>query len=122
MQFNLDTSPGQNIINNYSPGQITINQITYKKSIIISPKQLITDWQPQQFTELTSDSFNPVIALNPELIILGTGEKHLFPHPELIEKLIEKKIGFEAMSTGAAARTFNVLLSEGRNVVAAMLL
>jgi uncharacterized protein len=122
MQFNLDSPHGQNTINNYQPGQITINQIIYKSSVIISPTQLITAWPPQQFAELTPDSFNPVLALNPEIIILGTGATHLFPPPELIVALIEKQIGFEAMNTGAASRTYNVLVSEGRNVVAALLL
>lgn len=122
MQFNLDSHYGKYQINSYQPGSITINKEIYTNSIIITPEQLITDWPPQQFSALTEDHLKMIIHLNPQIVVLGTGEKQYFLAQQLMLPFLQRGIGIEVMNTHAACRTYNVLLSEGRKVVAALLL
>ncbi len=75
---------------------------------------------PQSFDALTVTHFQTLSDLSPELILLGTGEIHLFPAPSLLQPLFKKRIGIETMTTDAACRTFNLLLAEERAVLAAL--
>jgi uncharacterized protein len=107
----------------YRPGLITVNDITYQRSLIIAPDRLILDWPPQSFSELKPEDWQSILDLNPELIILGTGEQFKIPHPSLLAPIYShKKIGVESMDTGAACRTFMALASEGRRVVSALII
>lgn len=80
------------------------------------------DWPPRHFDDLRAMHFELLLAMQPDLVIFGSGAKLRFAPPALLRSLIEKRIGFEAMDTAAACRTFNVLASEGRSVVAALLI
>jgi len=91
-------------------------------SFIISAERLITDWSPCRPEELQAEHLAAIIALNPEVVLLGTGQRLSFPPPALLHPLMEAGIGYEVMDSGAASRTYNVLHSEGRRVVAALLL
>lgn len=84
--------------------------------------QLILDWNVTTFTALTTASFAEIVEINPEVLLLGTGSKHQFLHPKLAQNLTEKGIPIECMTTAAACRTYNILMSEGRNVAAALLI
>lgn len=121
MELNLDFSKGRYQIRSYEPGKLVVNDTIYNKSVIISLTTL-KPWQPQTFAELTVNAFTDILALQPKIVILGTGEKQLFPSSLLLKPLIENNIGVEIMDTAAACRTFNVLTAEGREVVAALLL
>ena len=121
MEFKLD-SPKQNlVIQRYSADTITINHHDYTHSLILNATTLIDNWAPQTLADLTAESFDPIMALKPTILILGVGEKHQFPNPGLLQRLYQQRIGVEVMTTAAACRTFNVLVAEGRNVVAALL-
>lgn len=109
-------------IRSYTPGAITVNNNVYQHSLIISTTQLVTDWAPQSFQELSLDHWIPVLALNPELVLLGTGQHFKMPAHSLLAPLYLKKISVESMDTGAACRTFMALTAEGRKVVAALLI
>ena len=74
------------------------------------------------FEQLRAEHFEQLVALAPELVIFGSGQRLRFPAPALMRSLIERRIGVETMDTAAACRTYNVLASEGRAVVAALLL
>lgn len=102
-----------------STGQV--NELALTRSFVISPKRLIEDWAPQNISELTEEDLTQVIDLNPELVLLGTGESIEFPSPALTETLYRKGIGVEIMDTAAACRTYNVLMYEKREVVAALM-
>jgi len=91
-------------------------------SLILTNDQLINDWAPACFAELQTDHMAPILALEPELVILGTGATHQFPAPEIVQALYQANIGFEIMDTAAACRTFNILVSEGRHVVVALMM
>ena len=122
MQISLDTGTGAYTIRSYSAGEIKINDRTLHHSLIVTPTQLIEPWAPNTLQELQISDLEVIVAMNPEIVLLGTGSQMLFPYPALLALFLERKIGIEFMDTGAACRTFNVLTSEGRNVAAALLI
>lgn len=80
------------------------------------------DWTIAAFDELTTSAIDPLLALKPDVILLGTGRKHRLAPPTLQAHVLRAGIGLEAMSTDAAARTYNVLSGEGRAVLGAFLI
>lgn len=121
MILTRDRNRGDYEIHWYEPGRIKINDEIYNQSIIISSNQLIL-WPPKNLAELNPENFEIILNLTPDIVLLGTGEKMAFPKNRLLKSFYEKQIGVEVMATLAACRTFNVLMSEGRNVVAALLI
>ncbi len=122
MRFSLDADHNRYSIRNYGSGWITVNDLDIRRSLIVSPDQLILDWPPQTFTELDETHFATIMALEPEIVLLGTGRRQQFPHPRLTQALLAHGIGVEVMDTAAACRTYNVIMLEGRRVAAALLL
>jgi len=122
MKIHLESGQGQNFIRAYAPGRVTINEGVYTRSLIVTPQQIITDWPPLTPADLQAAHFDVIAALRPEVVILGTGARMLFPAPKIIRPLVEAGIGVEAMDTGAACRTYNILMSDGRRVAAALLM
>lgn len=98
----------------------TIRQLS--QSCIISPDQLIEDWSATAAQNLLASHMQVVLALEPEIVILGTGSRLHFPVREVAEACYAAGAGFEVMDTGAACRTYNILAGEGRRVVAALLM
>ena len=84
--------------------------------------QLILNWNPASFDDLTADHFAEIGELKPEVLLLGTGLTHRFLHPKIAQNLTKKGIPIECMTTAAACRTYNILMSEGRHVAAALLI
>lgn len=116
------TNPGESYaVRSYQAGRLIINDQAYTKSLVLAPTQLITDWPPQSADQLTEADFNALTELNPALVLLGTGEKQVFPPLSLYAPLLEQNIAVEIMDTGAACRTFNILAAEGREVIAALI-
>jgi uncharacterized protein len=93
----------------------------YRGPLIVSAGEVITDWTVTSIAGLTETDLEPVFRLEPEIVLLGTGAAHRFIEPALTVCFFRRGIGVEAMTTEAACRTFNVLMSERRNAVAAML-
>lgn len=122
MKIHLERGAGQNVIRAHQPGRIVVNQDAHTKSLIVTPERVIADWRPQRFDDLALEDFEAICALQPEVVLLGTGARLRFPAPALTRPLVAAQIGFEIMDTGAACRTYNVLMSEGRLVVAALLI
>ncbi|PIT24194.1 hypothetical protein BGI36_00870 [Snodgrassella communis] len=96
-------------------GKITINGQQYVEPVCITATEVIS-LDKNTAEELTIEDFTQAIDEKPEVILIGTGSKHVFIHPRLTVQLVEKNIGVESMNTAAACRTFMVLRSEGRNV------
>jgi uncharacterized protein len=113
---------GQNFIHAYGPGQVTINQQAHRRSLLVTPSRLITDWPPQSFSDLLERHFDQIRELNPEVVVLGTGARLQFPRTADTRALIQANIGLEVMDTGAACRTYNILMQDGRRVAAALLM
>lgn len=122
MHIQLETGGQANLIRTYETGQIIINQDRFTRSVIVLPGQIVANWPPQGFEDLTQAHLEALVPLSPELVILGTGRRQRFPRAELLAPLVGAGIGWEVMDTGAACRTYNILMGEGRNVAAALLM
>ena len=122
MKLHSDAHSGLNTISGYGSDYIQIHQKTYQHAVLVSPSGDIVAWPVASFATLTEADFLQICARQPELFILGTGARQHFPKPELLKPLIQARIGFEIMDSQAACRTYNILMGEGRQVLAAILL
>ena len=121
MKLQSDPHSGANTITGYGDGYVEINQTPYAHAVLLSSDGAINEWPVQSFEGLEADHFAQMVALKPELILIGTGSKQWFPKPELLKALISAKIGFEIMDSQAACRTYNILVGEGRQVLLALI-
>jgi uncharacterized protein len=97
--------------------------ITLQQSFIISPTLLRVDWAARQISDLSLQSVTtPLFELDIEILLLGSGEKLIFPELALLAPFMGSGIGVEVMDSRAACRTYNLLSSEGRRVAAAIIL
>jgi uncharacterized protein len=122
MKFTEHRDSNVYMIKHYEPGCVKINQQVLRESCFLSQTKLVENWDCESFERLNSDALTPMLALKPEVILLGTGETQRFPHPELFQYCAQHGIGLEVMNNLAACRTFNVLATEDRNVVLALIL
>lgn len=122
MKLHLTQAEGNNLITAYEQGVISINHQRYMQSLIVMPQALYPEWQVENFDALNMSHFANLAEMAPEVVILGTGNTHRFIHPRVIIALTQKNIPVECMTTDAACRTYNILMSEGRKVAAALLL
>lgn len=114
--------PGDHLsIQSVSKEGLQIADQWYTGPLIVSASELLTDWKARHFDDLNESRFEPVFDLGPEIVLVGTGPNQLFPAPELLMCFYRRNIGVEFMNTAAACRTFNVLVSDQRKVVAALL-
>jgi uncharacterized protein len=102
--------------------QAKVNDRVLSRSFILAPNALVEDWPVAALSELTPEHLHAVLALNPALVILGTGERQVFPPAAVLATCLTRGIGIEVMTNASAARTFNVLAAEDRKVVAAFIL
>ena len=122
MKLHLTQAEGNQLVTGYGDGWIEINNTRYTQSLIVLPNLLIQDWQVSDFDSLTEESFRKLLELKPEVVLLGTGQKHRFLHPRISRELTATNISLESMDTAAACRTYNILMAEGRHVAAALIL
>ena len=111
-----------NIVDAYKKGVVLVNKTSFTRSLILTPTKIIADWEPSSVKELRIDHFTQVIEFKPEIVVLGTGTEHVFPDRRFMLHLLQQGSSLETMSTQAACRTYNILVGEGRIVVAALLL
>jgi uncharacterized protein len=120
MRFAEDNSPTHSI-QSYNHEGIVINDRHITHSVLVSPDTMAA-WPPRRVAELTAEHIDLCTTLKPEIVIIGTGETLIFPPAQLFVSLQNQGLGVEIMANGAACRTFNVLLSEDRRVVLALML
>ncbi len=111
-----------NLIRGYSGSEVRIGEHSVRGSCIVSADTLITQWEPQSFAHLQVAHLEAILALAPELVVLGTGPAQQFPSAEIRALLTARGVGLEVMQLGAACRTFNVLVQEERRVAAGLFL
>ena len=121
MKLHLHEFGERNVIKRCEAGAITVNEQSFDCSVIVMPQQVLSDWRPETIGELTADDLHSVAQLGVELLILGTGTNQVFPPVPTLKPLVDASIGYEIMDSAAAARTYNILASEERNVAAAIL-
>lgn len=121
MKLHLTQAEGNQLITGYGVGWVEVNGVRHEHSLIVLPNLLLPGWQASDFDSLTEESFRGLLELKPEVVLLGTGEKHRFLHPRISRELTTANISLESMDTAAACRTYNILMAEGRHVAAALL-
>jgi uncharacterized protein len=122
MKLHLTNPDGNHLITGYGQGWVDINRQRYSNNLILLPNQLIENWHVLSFDKIQTDDFDEIAEFKPDVVLLGTGASHKFIHPKLTVTLSRVGISLECMSTDAACRTYNILMSEGRNVLAALIL
>ena len=120
MKFHLQ-APAANVITALGPGWVRIGEAEYRENLVLMPDAIATGWAPSGFGALVAADFAALLEHAPELVLLGTGARQQFPHPSLTDALARSRVGVEVMDTRAACRTFNILVAEGRHVVAALI-
>ena len=121
MKLHLAPSGGQNLFTAYGAGYVSVNSARQEKNVIVTAERIL-EWPIAGFEALDTGDFELLLGLQPEIVILGTGCVQRFPAPALSRPLANAGIGFEAMDTRAACRTYNILMAEGRKVAAAILI
>jgi uncharacterized protein len=121
MRFTQDASSTRNLIRSYAPGEIKINDQIFRHALVVGPASIAPGPSVSAAGELTAADTAAIVALAPELVLVGTGVRQVFPPAEFGAQFLRAGIGFEVMDTGAACRTFNVLVTEQRRVVALLL-
>jgi uncharacterized protein len=121
LKFEREQAEGRNTFTGYGEGHVMVNGARHGASLLVSADRVVTGWPVASVHALTPDALAAIVALRPEIVLLGTGAKFEFPEPRLLAPLHQARIGVEVMDTPAACRTYNILLGEGRGVVAALI-
>ena len=121
MKIERDSAEGRNTFSGYGEGYVQVGPTRYTASLVVSGDRVVADWPATSVASLEADHLAAIIELAPEILLLGTGGKFQFPEAALLAPLYRAGIGVEVMDTPAACRTYNILLAEGRNVVAALI-
>lgn len=122
VKLHQDPSQALNTVTGYGRGYVEVNKIRHEHSVIIAPEGEIQAWPVSRFDALESAHFDQLHALDPEVVIFGSGDRLRFAHPRLTTSLTSRRVGVDSMDTQAACRTYNILMSEGRRVVLALLI
>lgn len=121
MEISLAVPQDRQVVESYGDLQFRVSGQQFRSSVLVFPERSEA-WPVASFEALTLDSLAPVIDDGGiQVLLLGCGPKLQMPPPDLRGALREKGIGIEPMDTGAACRTYNVLLAEGRAVAAALI-
>src|SRR5262245_20403627 len=121
MKLHLATNEGRQLFSGAGPGYVAVNSVRYEHNVLVSPEAVV-EWPVGDFATLTASDFGFIREARPEILILGTGTTQRFPPPELARALAASGAGVEIMDTRAACRTYNILVAEGRKVLAAILI
>lgn len=108
-------------IQGYEPGRILIGGRSYRSGLILTPERIVDGWGPADPAQLSVDHVAVLVDLAPQVIVIGTGERQVFPAPSVYAGAMRSGIGVEIMDTGAACRTYNILMAEGRKIVAGLI-
>lgn len=121
MKFTLDSPQGEYVFSDYGKGFLTVNETKHQSSLIVFPDEVQTQWPVEAVASLKISHFEVFIERQPDIVILGTGHTQVFPDIEMRRELVTHRLSLEIMDTAAACRTYNLLVSEGRNVGAAVI-
>ncbi|MDR1076731.1 MAG: Mth938-like domain-containing protein [Xanthomonadaceae bacterium] len=121
MQLVQERPDYQYVLRSAGGGGAQVNDQILTHSFILAPDTLIENWNAANAATMTPEHLQPLLALSPELIVLGTGSIQIFPSPVVMAACLSQGIGLEAMNNPAAARTYLILASENRKVVAGFL-
>jgi uncharacterized protein len=121
LKFQPDFLEGVNTISRQDRFGIWVAGRPHRGSVIVPWVGTLQVWSPTRYEELEPGHFEQLLAFEPEVVIFGSGERLRFVAAPMIRSLVERRIGVEVMDSAAACRTYNVLVSEKRAVLAALL-
>ena len=121
MKFTQDSPGDELVFSDHDDHSVSINGQKLSESLIVFPDSLHEQWSVQGVSELTIAHFDLLIQQRPDIVILGTGSKQKFPPVELRRQLAARNLQLEVMDNAAACRTYNLLVSEDRDVAAAII-
>jgi len=122
MKFAQDSQDEGYVITAYGDNTVSVNGKVFEHSLILANTEFSENWGLAAIEQLAADHIEQVLSFDPELIIIGTGDKLVFPPVEIYSAIIKRGIGVDFMDTHAACRTYNILMGEGRGVVAGLIL
>ena len=122
MQLTHELPEGHFFFRACAPGVVTVVDRELRTSLLLAPDRIVEDWPVTTSAGFDVAAADAVAALEPEVVLLGTGETQVFPPREALAALLRRRIGIEVMTNAAACRTYNLLAGEGRRVVAAIML
>jgi uncharacterized protein len=105
-----------------TPSAVTIVDRVFTRSFLLMPDRIVENWPVTSAAQLDLAAAEAIAALQPEVVLLGTGERQVFPPQEFLAALLRRKIGVEVMDNAATCRTYNLLAGEGRRVMAVIML
>ena len=120
MKFEREQAEGKNTFTGYGEGYVEVNRQRHAASLVVAADRLLPDWPVNDVDTLGGDALAAVLALQPEIVLLGTGRTFKFPEPALLAPLHKAGVGVEVMDTQAACRTYNILVAEARRVALAL--
>ncbi|MFT5534984.1 MAG: hypothetical protein ACI8WM_001010 [Burkholderiaceae bacterium] len=121
MKLHHTTTQQYQTVTSYDADGVDINLTHYTTSLLVMPEMAPIDWPAPTFEALTTEHFDHINSLQPDVVILGTGSHQRFIHPRLSASLTDRRIGVECMDNKAACRTYNILMAEGRKVALALI-
>ncbi len=118
----MDTPGGENVIRHVRSDAIAVGSREIRRSFAVTVASLIEDWPVDSLDAMEDHHLDRLLTVRPDVILLGTGDTQRHLPPALLYRALAQGVGIEVMSNAAAARTYNVLLAEDRNVLAAFIL
>jgi len=122
MDLSLDRPGSYLFVRRVGARSITVVDRELTSSFLLSPERAVEDWPVTASNELDASHVDGILELKPEVVLLGTGERQVFPAPAFMAGLLRKGVGVEVMDNAAAARTYDLLAGERRRVVVAFIL
>jgi uncharacterized protein len=121
MQLTEHRNEHQLFVRKADARSVTVIDRVYTTSLVLAVDRVIEDFAPRTVTDLDDAAIARVLELQPDVVLLGTGSRIVFPPPRVLAAFLQRRVGCEALDHAAAGRTFNVLAGEGRNAVAVFL-
>lgn len=122
MELNLERPDDFLFVRKADAHSVTVVDRVFTQSLILTRGTVMDQWAITDVGDMTPAHAEPILALEPDVVLLGTGPRQRFPSQEVLAAFLRRGVGVEAMDNGAAARTWDILAGEGRNVVAAFIL
>ncbi|MGA9334806.1 MAG: MTH938/NDUFAF3 family protein [Rudaea sp.] len=122
MQLTQHRNQGELFVRKADANNVVVVDRTFTRSLVLSADSAMEDFPVREVGELDAAAIGTLLDQQPEVVLLGTGTRAIFPKPSVLAEFLKRGVGLETMDNGAAARTFNVLAGEGRRVVAVFLL
>lgn len=122
MKLHASVTAGLMTITAYDAGYVAVNGRKLTRSFLLTPRSLNEEWPVSGIDALNAENMAAIAALESPIVLLGTGARQRFPSAALLRPLIERRVGVEIMDTYAACRTYNILMAEGRDVAAALII